>query len=332
VRASPPLGQILPEIEPALSTTGEVPPDQTKPGTAGLYTVLKFALILGLFFLLGYLFLRDLQRLPNIRLSPSYTLLALSFAILIIGLLLEVWVWKKNLQAVGAGISLKNSFKLYYQANLARYIPGKIWSILGFIKLGQSARISPVRTVSALITGLFASLISAFLLGGVFFLLSGNGKAFLSPWITIPLLVLSLASLHPSVSAFFVLQFSRITRRPLESPSYKFRHTLSLVALYASAWLVFSFSFVLLTSAFESLTAPELIYVWGVLPISYALGYLAFFTPGGWGVREGGIVLLLNPILPTYLAVTIAIISRLMFTLIEGIFFALALRMKWNHG
>ena len=189
-----------------------------------------------------------------------------------------------------------------------------------------------MKTVSGLVTGLFASLISAFMLGGVFFLLSGNGKSFLSHWITIPLLVLSLAALHPWVSAFFIRLFSRITGRPLESPSYKFRHTLSLVALYASAWLVFSFSFVLLTSAFGYLTRPELIYVWGVLPISYALGYLAFFTPGGWGVREGGIVLLLNPILPTYLAVTIAIISRLMFTLLEGIFFALALRMKWNRG
>jgi hypothetical protein len=76
----------------------------------------------------------------------------------------------------------------------------------------------------------------------------------------------------------------------------------------------------------------QFLYTLGVFPLAYALGYLAVFSPGGWGVREGGITLLLSLILPTYLSVAVAILSRLMFTVTEALFFGIALKLKWEKN
>ncbi|OGC86913.1 MAG: hypothetical protein A2142_02855 [candidate division Zixibacteria bacterium RBG_16_48_11] len=104
-----------------------------------------------------------------------------------------------------------------------------------------------------------------------------------------------------------------------------------MTGLYAIAWLFFCLSFSFLVTSFGEISLEKFVYSLGVFPISYAIGYLALFSPGGWGIREGGIAFLLSQIMPTYLSVTVALVSRLMFTLWEAIFFGSALRLKWDQ-
>lgn len=296
------------------------------------FRVLRILIVIGIFALLGFFLVRDLNSLSSTKLKVHLGWLSLSALLLLFGLLLEVWVWQKNLRLVGAQLSLKNSFKLYYQANVARYIPGKIWSVVGFIHLGQKANLPASKTVGGLLTGLISSLVSGFLLGALCLLLSGTGELKMGIWLSILLVAAGLAGLHPAVSGFLLKAASRFTKRPLLINRYSFSQVLHLLGWYAIAWLFFSFSFAILVRAFSALSLPGFIYALGVFPISYGIGYLAFFSPGGWGIREGGIALLLSQIVPTYLAVTVALVSRLMFTALEAIFFGIALRTKWEQS
>src|SRR5574341_1682674 len=275
------------------------------------WKITKVVLVLAIFVLLGYFFLRDFSKLSiqTLEIRPAYFII--SALLLLFGLLLEVWVWQKNLQMVGGNISLKNSFKLYYLANLTRYLPGKIWSVLGFMKVGQSAQLRPVTTFIGLATGLVSSLVSALLLGALLLLLSRSQLPHFSLWAVALVLLFSIWLLHP-VSANLAFRLTgKIIKRPLPQLNYNFRQIIFLVGLYALAWVVFSFSFAFLVKSFAALTQLQFVYALGVFPLAYAFGYLAIFSPGGWGVREGGLTLLLSLTLPTYLSVAIALASRL---------------------
>jgi len=322
---SPSLDSIHPD-----SAESQFSPAQKSPSAR--YRILKTILVVGIFSLLGFFFFRDLTNIASIDLKVRVEYLSLSAIFLLAGLLGEVWVWQKNLRMVGAEISLKNSFKLYYQANLTRYIPGKIWSILGFLHLGQKAGITSLKIVTGLATGLICSLVSGFLLGILFLFFSGIGELRINLWLTIVILAGGITCLHPRVSNFILKSLLKIIKRPVQQINYTFSQLLQLTGLYALAWLLFCVSFSFLVTSFGELSIEKFVYSLGVFPISYAIGYLALFSPGGWGIREGGIAFLLSQIMPTYLSVTVALVSRLMFTLWEATFFGLALRLKWDKN
>ena len=48
----------------------------------------------------------------------------------------------------------------------------------------------------------------------------------------------------------------------------------------------------------------------GTYVLAWIIGFLAFFTPGGLGVRETVLVLMLNLYLPVYISAVLAILSR----------------------
>ncbi len=54
--------------------------------------------------------------------------------------------------------------------------------------------------------------------------------------------------------------------------------------------------------------APHLVFSY---PIAYAIGFLSFITPSGFGVREGAFFVLLSPILSGGVVTVIALAMRL---------------------
>ena len=58
--------------------------------------------------------------------------------------------------------------------------------------------------------------------------------------------------------------------------------------------------------------------------MAWAIGFLVFLTPGGLGVREGALALLLAPFLPSPLPAVVALLARLWWTVAELISVAIA--------
>ena len=75
---------------------------------------------------------------------------------------------------------------------------------------------------------------------------------------------------------------------------------------------------------------PEVgIEVLGILPVSMILGIVAIFSPGGLGVREGALTfLLVSTGIPTEMALSISIFSRVWTLIGEGAAFALSFILK----
>ena len=71
------------------------------------------------------------------------------------------------------------------------------------------------------------------------------------------------------------------------------------------------------SSASKTLLAGAVPWLIAAFAAAYVLGYLSMLTPSGLGVREGVLVLLLEPLFPEPLPVVIALAARIWMTLGE---------------
>ena|SRR3989344_463090 len=62
--------------------------------------------------------------------------------------------------------------------------------------------------------------------------------------------------------------------------------------------------------------------------ISWLVGFLSFFSPGGLGVTEASLAFLLSTLIPLPIATTIALLFRLILTLSEILIFVLFLNLN----
>ena len=70
--------------------------------------------------------------------------------------------------------------------------------------------------------------------------------------------------------------------------------------------------------------ASLFLYVIGVFLLSWVAGFLFIITPGGLGIREASIVLLLKHVLPVPTLIIIAFYSRIVWTISEILSFIFA--------
>ena len=98
-------------VPPPVQQADSVSVAQTNPELYShlWWKITKVVLVLTIFALLGYFFFRDFSKLSiqTLEIRPGYFII--SAFLLLFGLLLEVWVWQKNLQMVGVISPLKTA-------------------------------------------------------------------------------------------------------------------------------------------------------------------------------------------------------------------------------
>ena len=214
-------------------------------------------------------------------------------------------------------VSFRDAFTMFHLANITRYLPGRIWGVVKLLSLSQHFGVSKTAVGSSL-TG-HVGIETA--LGGLIamsLLLSKqmrqtatealeqiSGHTVLLTLVVIGVLGSTLFCI-PKV-AHHARQFLK-TRLPLLGNARLWGIVLiSHCLLWCCQGLAF-FMFV------KSLTPVPWIDA-GILTASYAfawiVGFLSFLTPGGLGIREGLLGLLLANYMPTSQATLIALLCRL---------------------
>ena len=138
----------------------------------------------------------------------------------------------------------------------------------------------------------------------------------LSPWlIALAIVPVAIFILRPHwliglLNALLV----KMGRPPMETTL----SSASLLALTLAAivnWLMWGATFALFTYSIVDLDAVDLGQVLALLvvayPIAYAVGFISFFTPSGFGVREGAFFVLLSPVMPGGVVAVAALAMRL---------------------
>lgn len=279
---------------------------------------LTILIYLSLGYIVYYLVRNNLLVLPEIN---SFTLFFLSIVIMFLGFFSYGYSWKLLLDSYGYPVSVKNGFISIGLFNLAKYMPGKVWLVLGSANYITKQYGYPSNKL--VIISLNYQLLSiwiALVLGAIGMLLVDGfaiwGVLVLGLWIG-----LTLAIFFPEVHKIFEKTYNRIFKKNYEIPIISRKLLFKLLLPFSLPWICWSLAFYL----FIISTNMEYIRPAAALsfPLASALGILAIISPGGLGVREGIITayLSLTGIEITF-AATIAFSSRLWYLIGEIITFA----------
>ncbi len=255
--------------------------------------------------------------------------LAAALALILASFFLPTAITAFTRNAAGR-IGYRDSAYAYFASQPMKYLPGSFWILPGRVILLRGLGHDPGVSSAALIfemtaQALSCSLVSVALLGAGGFTAIGFQQA---AWLILAgtLLVSALLLLAPAWAQRLALPAS--TRKALAQlaavPLLTRLRNFSLAILsYTIMWVLMGLSFYALVVATDPhLDLALLGAAIGVSSLSWLAGFLAPFSPGGVGVREAAILLLLSPLMAGPQAVMVALLSRLLALAVELAFAA----------
>jgi uncharacterized membrane protein YbhN (UPF0104 family) len=224
-------------------------------------------------------------------------------------------LWRYLLYKVsGRKMRLVTAFRITVLANLGKYIPGKVWTVLGmFYMLNREGYSTTTALACSVLHQGFT------LAAGMVFIPMILGEEILPG---MPLLLLSIGAaisvliLYPPVFRRLLNLGLRILRREPIDVTLTFGQSIVLFLLYMFSWIMYGTTFWCLLHGLSIQSIPywKTVASYGA---AYLLGFVALFAPGGLGVREGILTVLMAGILEPGIAALVAVVARLWMTLLE---------------
>jgi uncharacterized membrane protein YbhN (UPF0104 family) len=203
---------------------------------------------------------------------------------------------------------------------LGKYLPGKIWLLLGRIYYYESRG----KSKKSISVALYFETVTVTIAGGMIFLaalvLFQETRPFYfggQPLWLIPVLILAFTSVHPQFLQKIMNWALVLFKRERICLSISYWDILRILFVSVVAWLVGGIGFYIFVASVHPATPEYILFLTGALAVSSTLGLIAIFAPSGLGVREGVLVYLLSFMMATPVAVIISVLTRLWMTLIE---------------
>lgn len=275
-------------------------------------------LILVSFIFIAYqLYSANYLKVPHIL---SYPFLFSSIFVLFLGNIIQPVAWKKITDDSNFKISWTESLAAELLPVFSKYIPGKVWIILGPPTYIHTQRNYSIKRLSILSLELqLIMLWSALVSGSVVLFLYGGFKSFgwlvLILWFGLTMMLFTnLFHRIGSKVIFFTL------KKDLQIPKVRVRSVFAIILWSFLGQIIAALGFYLFIS---SLVDYRLDYAVGFsVVLASAIGIISFFAPGGLGVKEGVLVGCLSLTgISMEDAVTIAFSSRLWSIVVEIMLF-----------
>ena len=260
--------------------------------------------------------LEELRAFDLTNLGVSWSLVALSSLTLLLAYLYSGGLWGLMVREIGGyEVGFVSSLRVFFTANLGRYLPGKVWQIAGLAYLAKGEGVPAPAATGAAVLGQAFSLAGATLVGAGVLLGNGRGPSFGGGWAAAALLVLLLGATSSGILKGLLRFWFRLARQEVPGefrPDRAFG--IRWMGLYALGWALQGLAFWLLVRSlgFDATLLEGV----PAFPAAYVAGYLALFAPAGAGIREGMLVVFLGPILGAGAAV-VALLARLWTTVVE---------------
>lgn len=273
-----------------------------------------------LIFLIIYLYRQELLFFPVIK---SYTILITSIVLGAIAMFFHSGTWRALLST--------SYFITYHQAYIStgstiftKYLPGKIWTLLGRASFAERHYNIPLKIGS--IEGLNAQILSiwvAYLACLPFLVITFYGTPLIYSALIIIFIAITIILFHPYAKNLITKILSFISESLTDFPLLKVQNVLKPAIWNVLYWLFMGSGFWLLC---WSLTGNISNMGTGFsFIIAMNVGVMAIFAPGGIGVRETVLFFFLSGSgFSLDEAITVSAASRLWFIIIEILTFSVA--------
>lgn len=224
----------------------------------------------------------------------SISSLILSILLLTLGRLSITLMTSQVLQSLGSTFSFKKLFYIVSTSELAKYLPGGIWHFVGRAGYYQSLGMPVSKTSVAILKENLWLVVSAGMASASLLVLGYTGLRYW--WVLILFALIWICIIY------------------LWGREVAPQRIVAIVLVQLSIWILNGLSFSILLNISN---APDAIIIIAAFTLSWLIGFLSLFAPGGIGVREVVLVALLLPLFSSTDISIFAITHRILWIIVE---------------
>jgi uncharacterized membrane protein YbhN (UPF0104 family) len=224
-----------------------------------------------------------------------------------------VWIWSRVLRHFPARpVPYPVLLRIWSLSNAARYIPGAVWQFMTAAQLSRGAGLPGVLALTSMLVHVALSLLAAITISALSLPFRELGLELLAPaWARTTVVLLCFLVVHPAVINQMLRLVPRALRREVLVWTGRWADGAGLLVLSVGSWLLYGVAYTLFVASLAPLSPAAFPTLTAVNALSFMAGYLAVLAPGGIGVRESAMTLLLTPLLPAGVAAVVAVGARL---------------------
>jgi len=280
-----------------------------------IFSIFKWLWLVLVLAAAGYYFYRNWEQVINLISQISAWRIVLSLVLLIIGKMFLVLLVQYSVNSEDWHPKYIETLGIYGLSSLGKYIPGGIWQFVGRFGVykvnGLSSKASTRAMIleniwllgSAVATGVIGVFLTRFdLIAGLLNLPNHQWLAILFTILALGLWIVMLKIVHKTMR----------------------RHTAeNIPSIFVVAgvglllWTFIGGSFFVMFHDFPFSAAPLFI---GGYAVSWAVGYIAVFAPGGLGVREAALAFVFSNIASVEMIAVYAAMNRIIWVIAEVLF------------
>jgi len=286
--------------------------------------ILQVILVVVIFYFLAKNLYLNWNKIVDYDWEINYYFLTYSFILLIAGAFLIASGWNLILRVLGGRLGYKRALKIFFITDLAKYVPGKVWTMLGKVYLCEKEGIPIARTSASVVILPLVQVIAGILM----FLISlpfwtKTSDLMNKLYFFFPLIPIGLIGFHSAIMTR-LLNFAlvKLKQKPLEL-KIKYRDILLILLLWCGLWVLTGITYYFLIISVHPFPLSFLPVTIGIFAIA---GVSQFLTPSGIGVLEGVLTVLLSLYFPVPVAILIALLARVWKTVAELVCVAITVK------
>ena len=241
----------------------------------------------------------------------------------IAGLGCMMLAWRSLLADLGSPLPLRPAARILFVAQLGKYVPGAVWAMAAQVQLARAYEVPRRRSASATVVAMLITLATGLLVAAVALPLS-SGAAARQYWWALALAPPALIALYPPVMGWALDRALRLARRPPLERRVSGSGVLRAAAWSLAGWAFFSVHAWLLVAGVTGKGVSVLPIAAGAYALAWSVGFVLIPFPGGVGPRELALIAALAPVMPRGSAIVVAVVSRLVMTIGDLVWAAVA--------
>ena len=222
------------------------------------------------------------------------------------------WIWVTMIVARSHNVRHRNAMAWYFTGQLGKYVPGGIWPIVGRAELAVRngiPRLDAYASTGLSLVTTYAAAVVTIGIGAA----ATTGHRLIAVLIAISLVLAFAAFSQPSLRAAIIRVATRVS--PSASSLTDPKRLARLTVVHIPAWILMSLSTSVTATAFGAkISIADMLFI---TTTSWLAGFLVVGVPGGIGVREAVFTSLAGGIVGTPMAVSLALMSRVVFIAVD---------------
>lgn len=246
------------------------------------------------------------------HMNPALTVLA--FLLVGVALSCSFLSWWVLWPAFHAHLRLRHGARVFFISQLGKYLPGSVWPIAAQAQMAADVGVSRAASVVLSLIGMLVSVAVGLGFGAILVPFI-NASLLAQYWWLAALGLVLIVCLLPPIMSLGIRIVLRVLRRADAPFAYTGRIAIRSATAQWGQWIAGGLHLWVLVVALGAAPWPTLVPCLAAFPLAFCIGILLIPVPAGLGVREAVITLILSAVTASSIALTAAVVSRVLYAL-----------------